>query len=85
MTEANWNKVQSQIHDILAFPQMLGYLHCFHPKDILLLLDATTKHYLYYTTIPFESKEWKLTTGIMDCLKRAKIPQLTEPHRVLKK
>jgi len=56
MTEANWKKVQPQIHDILAFTQTLGYLHCFHPKDIQLLLEAATKHYLWHTTIPFESK-----------------------------
>ena len=57
MTEADWKKVQPQIHDILAFTQTLGYLHFFHPKDIQLLLEATTKHYLWYTTIPFESKD----------------------------
>jgi len=55
MTEANWKKVQPQIHDILTFTQTLGYLHCFHPKDIQLLLEATTKHYLWHTTIPFVS------------------------------
>jgi len=42
MTKANWKKVQPQIHDILAFTQTLGYLHCFHPKDIQLLLEITT-------------------------------------------
>jgi len=26
MTEANWKKIQPQIHDILAFTQTLGYL-----------------------------------------------------------
>jgi len=57
LTEATWKKVQPQIHDILAFTQTLGYLHCFHPKDIQLLLEATTKHYLWHTTIPFESKD----------------------------
>jgi len=45
MTEANWKKVEPQIHDILAFTQKLGYFHCLHPKDIQLLLEATTKHY----------------------------------------
>jgi len=84
MTEANWNKVQPQIHDNLAFTQTLGYLHCFHPKDIQLLLEATTKHYLWHTTIPFESKDLELTTVLAECLKRPKIPQLTEPHWVLK-
>jgi len=34
MTEANWKKVQPQIHDILAFTQMLVYPYCFQPKDI---------------------------------------------------
>jgi len=80
MTEANWKKVQPQIHNILAFTQTLGYLHCFHPKDIQLLLEATTKHYLWNTTIPFESKDLELTTVLMEGLKRPKIPQLTEPH-----
>jgi len=84
MTEANWKKVQQQIHDILAFTQTLGYLHCFHPKDIQLLLQATTKHYLWKTTIPFESKDLERTTVLMERLKRPKIPQLTEPHWVLK-
>jgi len=56
MTEAKWKKVQPQIHDILAFTQTLGYLHCFHAKDIQLLLKPTTKNYLWNTTIPFESK-----------------------------
>jgi len=83
MTEANWKKVQPQIHDILAFTQTLGYLHCFHPKDIQLLLEATTKHYLWHTTIPFESKHLELTTVLAEHLKRPKIPQLTEPHWVL--
>jgi len=84
MTEANWKKVQPQIHDILAFTQTLGYLHCFHPKDIQLLLEATTKHYLWHTTIPFESKDLELTTVLAERPKRPKIPQLTEPHWVLK-
>jgi len=84
MTEANWKKVQPQIHDILAFTQMLGYLHCFHPKDIQLLLEATTKHYLRHTTIPFESKDLELATLLAERLKRPKIPQLTEPNWVLK-
>jgi len=57
MIEANWKKVQPQIHDILAFTQMLGYLHSFYPKDIQLLFEATTKHYLWNTTIAFESKD----------------------------
>jgi len=74
MTEGNWKKVQPQIHDILAFTQMLAYLYCFHPKDIQLLLKATTKHYLWNTTIPFESKDLKLTTVLMESLKRPKIP-----------
>jgi len=42
MTEANWKKVKPPIHDILVFTQTLGYLHCFHPKDIQPLLEATT-------------------------------------------
>jgi len=70
MTEANWKKVQPQIHDILAFTQTLGYLHYFHPKDIQLLLEATTKHYLWHTTIPFESKDLELTTVLAERLKR---------------
>jgi len=80
MTEANWKKVQPQIHDILAFIQTLGYLHCFHPKDIQLFLVATTKHYLLLTTIAFESKDLDLTMVLAEHLKRPKIPQLTEPH-----
>jgi len=84
MTEANWKKVQPQIHDILAFTQTLGYLHWFHPKDIQLLLEATTKHYLCHTTIPFESKDLELTTVLAERLKRPKIPQLTEPYWILK-
>jgi len=84
MTEANWKKVQPQIHDIFAFTQTLGYLHCFHPKDIQLLLEATTIHYLWYTTIPFESKDLELTTVLAKHLKRPKNPQLTESHWVLK-
>jgi len=84
MTEANWKKVQPQIHDILAFTQTFGYLHCFQPKDIQLLLEGTTKHYLWHTTMPFESKDLELTTVLAERLKRPKIPQLTEPHWVLK-
>jgi len=84
MTEANWKKVQPQIDDILAFTQTLGYLHCFHPKDIQLLLEGPTKHYLWHTTIPFESKDLELTTVLAEPLKCPKIPQLTEPHVVLK-
>jgi len=80
MTEANWKKVQPQIHDILAFTQTLAYLHCFHPKEIQLLLEAIIKHYLWHTTISFESKDWELTTVLAEHLKRPKIPQLTEPH-----
>jgi len=57
MTEGNWKKVQPQIHDILTFIQTVGYLHCFHPKGIQLLRKATTKHYLWHTTIVFESKD----------------------------
>jgi len=70
MTEANWKKVQPQIHDILALTQTLGYLNCFHPKDIQFLLEATTKHYLWHTTIPFESKDLELTTVLMEPFKR---------------
>jgi len=84
MREENWKKVQSQVHDILAFTPTLGYLHCFHPKDIQLLLEVTTKHYLWHTTIPFESKDLELTTVLAERLKHPKIPQLTEPHWVLK-
>jgi len=84
MTEANWKKVQPQIYDILAFTQTLGYLHSFHPKDIQLLLEATTKHYLWHTTIPSESNHLEPTTVLAERLKRPKIPQLTEPHWVLK-
>jgi len=83
-TEANWKKVQPQIYDILAFTQTLGYLHYFHPKDIQLLLEGTTKHYLWHTTIPFESKDLELTTVLAERLKRPKILQLTEPYWVLK-
>jgi len=84
MTNANWKKVQPQIHDILAFTQTLVYLHCFHPKDIQLLLEATTKHYLWQTTMPFESKDMELTTVLAERLKRPKIPQCTEPPWVVK-
>jgi len=84
MTEANWKKVPPQIYDILAFTQTLGDLHCFHPKDMQLLLKATTKYYLWHTTIPFESKDLELTTVLAERLKRPKIPQLTDPHWVLK-
>jgi len=84
MTEGSWKKVQPQIHDIFAFTQTLGYLQCFHPKDIQLLLEATTKYYLWHTTIPFESKDLELTTVLAEHLKRPKIPQLPEPHWVLK-
>ena len=84
MTETNWKKVQPQLHDILAFIQTLGYLHCFYSKDMQLLFQATTKYYLWNTTIPFESKDLELTTVLMERLKRPKIPQLTEPHWVLR-
>jgi len=84
MTGATWKKVQPQIHDILAFTQTLGYLHCFHPKDIQLLLEATTKHYHWHITIPFESKDLELTIVLAECLQHPKIPQLTEPHWFLK-
>jgi len=77
-------KVQLQIYDILTFTQTLRYLPCFHPKDIQLLLEATTKYYLWNTTIPFESKDLELTIVLMERLKRPKIPQLTEPYWVLK-
>jgi len=80
MTEANWKKVQPQIHDIHAFTQTLGYFHCFPPKDIQLLLEATTKHYLWNITIPFESKDLELTMVLAELLKRPKIAQLTEPQ-----
>jgi len=84
MPEANWKKVQPQINDILTFTQTLVYLHCFHPKDIQLLLEATTKHYLWNTTISFESKDLELTMVLMEGLKRPMILQLTETHWVLK-
>ena len=84
MTEANRRTVQLQIHDILTFTQTLGCLHCVHPKDIQLLLEATTKYYLWNTTIPFESEDLELTTVLMERLKRPKISQLTEPPWVLK-
>jgi len=84
MTEANWKKVQAQIHYILTFTQTLGYLHCFHPKDIQLLLEATTKYYLGNTTIPSESKDLEPPTMLMEGLKCPKIPQLTEHHWVLR-
>jgi len=84
MTKAKWKKVQAQIHDILAFTQTLAYLHCFHPKDIQLLLEATTKHYLWNTTIPFESNDLELAMVLMEPLKRLTIPQLTELSWVLK-
>jgi len=80
ITKANWKKVQPQIHDILTFTQTLGYLHSFYPKDIQLLLEATTKHCLWNTTIPFESKDLELTTVLMEHLNLPMIPQLTEPH-----
>jgi len=84
MTEANWQKVQPQIHDILAFTQTLGYIYCFHPKDIQLPFKATTKHFLRSTSIPFESKDLELTIVLMECIKQPKIPQLIESHWVLK-
>ena len=84
MTEANWNKVQLQVHDILSFTQTLGYLHCFDPKDTQLLLEPITKHYLWNTTIPFESKDLELTTVLKERLKQRKVHQLTEPHCVLR-
>jgi len=84
MTEANWKKVQPQIHDILPFTQTISYFHCFYPKDIQLLLEATTKHYLWNTTILFESKDLELTPVLMERLKRPTIPQLIEPHWILK-
>jgi len=84
MTEANLKKVQPQIHDILAFIETLVYLYCFHSKDIQLHLEATTKHYFWDTTIPFESKDLELTMVLTEHLKRSKIPQLTEPQWVLK-
>jgi len=84
MTEANWKKVQPQIHDILAFTQTLGYLHYVHPKDIQLLLEATTTFYLWHTTIPFKSKDLEPTMVLAECLKRPQILQLTELHWVLK-
>jgi len=84
MTEVNRKKVQPQIHDIFAFTQTLRYLPCFHPKDLQLLLEATTKHYLRHTTIPFESKDLELPMVLAERLKCHKMQQLTEPHWVLK-
>jgi len=84
VTETNWKKVQPQIHDILAFIQTFGYLHCFYSKDIQLLLETTTKHYLWNTTNAFESKDLELTPLLIEPIKRPKIPQLTKPHWVLK-
>jgi len=74
MTEANWKKVQPQIHDTLTFTQTLGEMHCVHPKDIQQLFAGTTKHNLWNTTIPFESKNLELITVLMECLKWPKIP-----------
>jgi len=84
ITVANWKKVQQQIQSILAYTQTLGYIPCFHPKDIQLLLEAVTKHFLWNMAIPFENKDLVLTTVLNECLQRAKISQLTEPHWVLK-
>jgi len=84
LREVNWKKVHLQIHDILAFTQTLGYLHCFHPKDIHLLLIATTNHFLHNTSSPFESKDLELTTVLNEWRKRPKITLLTAPYWVLK-
>jgi len=70
--------------DYLAYTQTLEHLYCFYPKDIQLLLEAINKHYLWNTTIPFESKDLELTMVLMERLKYPKIPQLTEPHWVLR-
>jgi len=80
MTEKHWKKVQPPIHAILAFIQTLGYIHCFHPKDIQLLFEAATKHFLGNTGVPFESKDLELTTVLNEHLKHPNIPQLIEPH-----
>jgi len=80
ITEVNWKKVQLQIHDIVTFTQTLGYLHCFHPKDIQLLLKATTIYYLWNTTMLLESKDLEHAMLLMECLKRPQIPLLTEPY-----
>jgi len=83
-TEARWKKVQPQIDDIFAFTQTLEYLYYYHLKDIQLLLEATTKHYLRNTTIPFESRDLELTTVLAERIKHPKIPQLSVLHWVLK-
>jgi len=68
----------------LPLHKRLGIFTAFLLKDIQLLCEATTKHYLWHTTIPFESKDLELTTVLAERLKRPKIPQITEPHWVLK-
>jgi len=84
ITEANWKKVQLQIYDIFTFTQTPQYIQSFHLKDIQLLYEATTQHYLWNTTILFESKDLEYIMVLMQPLTCAKIPQLTEPHWVLK-
>jgi hypothetical protein len=83
MTDANWKRVAHPIENILAYTQQLGYIHCYHPQDIKLLLEAASKHYLWNTNIPFDSKDLELTSVLNERLKCPKIPQLTEPHWVL--
>jgi len=63
--EANWNQVQPEIRDILAFSQTLGYIPCFQPKDPQLLLKAITKYFVWNTAILFESKDLELSTVLM--------------------
>jgi len=80
MTEVNGRKVQQQIHNILANSQTLGYMHCFHTKDIQLLLEARIKHILGNTVISFENTDLELTTVLNEGPKLPKIPHLTELH-----
>ncbi|HEY4152193.1 MAG TPA: hypothetical protein VGM38_02615, partial [Pseudolysinimonas sp.] len=84
MTEANWKRVSQDIQNILAYTQQLAYVHCYHPQDIRLLFEAAAKHFLWTTNIPFDNKDLELTSVLNERLKRPKIPQLTEPHWVLK-
>jgi len=80
MTETNWMKIQQQIHSINAYTQTLGYIHCSHPKDIQLQLEAATKQFLWNTAISFENKDLELATVLNENLKCPKISQLTEAH-----
>ena len=78
-----WNSVKEDTQEIVTYTQQLGMAQDFHSKDIKLLLEAVTKHFLWHSKYTFQENDLELRAYISKALRKPMFPINKEPYWVL--